>query len=237
MPALILAGLIVVAVVALVWLGVAGRGAVLDRTSRERIRRRIRELDRAASTDDAAIGRLGVSGSGLVTEPRRRLWRDTSVALVLAGSVVLFALALLQTSPRGAVLAATSPPTGSPEPAQPVSAAAPADDTSAMGGSAMPTTTAPATPAPLVTPRATSAPAHPTGSPGRGDASDRMAVLSACPGQSDCFIYTVRPGDNLMSIANWFGIPYPEVLARNPQIRDPAHVHAGDRITLPRPRR
>lgn len=239
---LILAAVTFAAAVAFVRLGQKDGEAVLDRRSRERIRRRIDELDPAARLNDSSLERLGVPGGGLVAEPRRRLWRDTSAVMVLTGSVVLFALALLQTSPRGAVLGATSPPMGSPEAVQPAGPEAPTDDSMALAEPPRPTAIAtlkpaPATPAPAVTLGPTGDQTHPPASPRRSDTGDRMSILSACPGQPDCFIYIVRRGDNLVSIANWFGIPYNEVIARNPQIRNASQVRAGDRITLPRPRR
>lgn len=86
------------------------------------------------------------------------------------------------------------------------------------------------------TPTPTSAPTPPlTASP--APSSDRYAVLKACPGRANCWIYTVRSGDNLRSIANYFGIPYPTVLDMNPRITNPTTIRAGDEIRMPPPTR
>jgi spore germination protein YaaH len=67
--------------------------------------------------------------------------------------------------------------------------------------------------------------------------SDRYALLEPCPDRPDCYIYVVRSGDNLQSIASYFGVPYARVLELNPSISDPALITKGDRIILPPPTR
>lgn len=217
----------------------------LDRQSRQRIRTRVDELGAASRAVDPEPDPGRAAGAGSAVEPHRRLGRDTSAALVLLGSVVLLTLALVQGSPRGGVLGATSAPQGDVEGSQRAGATSPgqAGTDPSQPAKPVPSSTSRPTPATLATPRPTlsppptSAPADQPASSGPVDAGDRMSVLTPCPGRPGCFTYTVRRGDNLASIANWFGIPYLEVLARNPQIHDPSRVHAGDRITLPRPRR
>jgi hypothetical protein len=183
---------------------------------------------------------------------RHRLWRDTSAILVLLGAGLMVVLVVTESGlPRGAVLHATAEPTQRGAETQPAQASGPDEVATATAlASLLETMESASTPAEAANPaeasnpagtrppRLTSTPAptvratiEPTGG------SDRMAVLTPCPDKPDCYVYVVRPGDNLVSIANWFGIPYDQVLALNPQITEPGRVHAGDRITLPRPRR
>jgi hypothetical protein len=82
---------------------------------------------------------------------------------------------------------------------------------------------------PSTRPRPTSAP-EPTGR------SARYALLAACPGTSDCWIYTIRPGDNVYSIARYFGHSLETVYRLNPWTRT-ARLHRGDELFLPSPTR
>jgi hypothetical protein len=88
--------------------------------------------------------------------------------------------------------------------------------------SAAPTPTPP--PAATPTPRPTTTPAP---------SSDRFEVLTRCPSQSDCWIYVIRSGDNLTSIANWFGVSFDRMMAMNPNLALP--IRPGDRLRIPTP--
>ena len=81
-------------------------------------------------------------------------------------------------------------------------------------------------PTPSVTPRPSATPA-PT--------SDRYALLKPCPNKPDCWIYRVRSGDNLFSIANYFGVPLATVKALNPWTAN--GLRAGRDLILPPPTR
>jgi hypothetical protein len=243
--AIFLVGAALLGVLAL-WLyriGDRERDLMLDRTSD-----RIVPIGELGRTRDPGC-RQGAPRGAFGREPAialgpGRLWRDSSVVLVLLGSGLMLILGLTPLlTPSGAVLEATH------RPADPLAIArgstAPASTPAGLIVTPVPGTPVeprpsstagpPPTAAPAATARATAGPTS-AQTPAR-DTGDRMAVLTPCPGEPDCYVYVVRRGDNLVSIANWFGIPYDEVLARNPQIRDPGRVQPGDRITLPRPRR
>jgi hypothetical protein len=84
-------------------------------------------------------------------------------------------------------------------------------------------------PTPTPTPKPTSRP-QPTTPP-----SDRYTVLRRCPDASGCWIYVVRAGDNLFSIANWFGVSLSTVRAWNPWTR--SGLDPGRELRIPTPTR
>jgi hypothetical protein len=94
---------------------------------------------------------------------------------------------------------------------------------------ATPVATPVATPAvtPQPTPRRTATP-RPT--------SDRFAVITKCPGRRDCWIYSVRAGDNLFSIAHWFGVSLDRIYAMNPWAQTRG-IHPGNDLLIPTPTR
>ena len=86
---------------------------------------------------------------------------------------------------------------------------------------------------PLATPLATP---KPVVTPKPKPSSSRYALLKPCPSKPDCWIYTIRSGDNLFSIANYFGVPLERVRALNPWTRT-ERLRAGRQLILPPPTR
>jgi hypothetical protein len=105
----------------------------------------------------------------------------------------------------------------------------PSAEASVEAATALPTVapTRPPTPAPTATPRPTSTPLP---------SSDRYALLKPCGDAPDCWVYTIRSGDNLVSIANYFGVPFDTVTELNPWTRTTQLV-AGQELRLPPPTR
>jgi hypothetical protein len=143
--------------------------------------------------------------------------------------------AAVPTASSGPVLAATATPrpTASAAPTPSPSLVPSPSPTPAPTPSASPVATPLATPVatPVVTPEPTprrTATPRPT--------SDRFAVISRCPGRRDCWIYTIRTGDNLFSIAHWFGVSLDRIYAMNPWARSHG-IRPGNELLIPTPTR
>jgi nucleoid-associated protein YgaU len=100
---------------------------------------------------------------------------------------------------------------------------------------AAPATTGPApspvAPTPTIAePSQTSSPAPPS----PVASLDSLAVLPGCPGHPGCYLYTVRRGDTLGSIADRWAIGLSIVEALNPEIRDPSTIVPGQVVYLGR---
>jgi hypothetical protein len=72
--------------------------------------------------------------------------------------------------------------------------------------------------------------AGPIATPSRPPASSGAATPTP---QRTAQIYVVVQGDNILKIAQAFGLTQAELLAANPQIKDPNKIAIGDQITIP----
>lgn len=142
-----------------------------------------------------------------------------------------FDLAVATASP--ALIAVAATPTVAPSVA--IGPSPTASEAPSATPSAMPSPTSAPTPAPTPTSSPTPPLTPATPKPTPAPTSDRFALLTRCPSTPDCWIYTIRSGDNLRSIANYFGVSYDRVLAMNPNLRRP--IHAGDKLRIPTPTR
>jgi hypothetical protein len=175
-------------------------------------------------------------GTALGSDDLARIARPT-VTPAIAGSVVVVIVAFLLSIAfvvvnRGLTLTAAEAPR-SPSPIAtsavaglettaptPVSTPAPtpapsAIESTAPAAGASPTASLAPTATPAATPRRTpkptaTAPAYPVGA-----TASRMKLLSPCSDTPRCYVYRVRSGDNLYSIANYFGVQLSTVKSWN----------------------
>jgi hypothetical protein len=189
--------------------------------------------------EDSVAGGGGQPGS--VRPPARS---NRTVTPAIAGALVVlaasFALAVAFVLANGGLdLPAAQRPSGSSG----VTAEGPSSSpTDLIGASGPPSSSA--TPEPTASP--SSAPAsprpsiaatpRPTSSPIPRPSSNRYELLTPCPDAADCWIYVVRQGDNLVSIARYFGVPLQVVQERNPWTTTTPLV-AGQQLRLPPPTR
>ena len=76
-----------------------------------------------------------------------------------------------------------------------------------------------------------------------------MSLLTACPGQTNCYQYTVRGAgappagngsnvaDTLAGIAQWFGVDLNTVRQTNPSLGGSDTIHPGQTLKIPSPTR
>lgn len=175
------------------------------------------------------------------TRRRRRVTTPTLVAIVIlivsAGASFAFVLARGGLTLPVAPDSASAPVTARATPAPTVGSVAAATGTPAASPTPTPTPTPSPSPSPSPTPEPTPTPtavATPAATP--RPSSDRYDLLVPCPDKPDCWIYTIRRGDNLTSIARYFGVPLATVKALNPWAAT-SGINPGDKLILPPPTR
>jgi hypothetical protein len=185
--------------------------------------------------------------------PARPLTPATAAALLVFATAFLLSLAFVVTNGGLEIAAAAPDPSasagalaGGPSRTPGVAAtAAPSGvpGSSQAASSSIASLTPSAAPAPTPSPTAAATPvktpaptAVPTAPPTPRPSSSRFALLKPCPGTPDCWIYIIRSGDNLFSIANYFGVPLATVERLNPWTKTTG-LKAGRQLRLPPPTR
>ena len=153
--------------------------------------------------------------------------------LLVAGGLLVLAIVLVVAfmAARGGL--------SLPGPAQ--SAAALGSPSLLPAASASPLATPTPSPTPVPTPTPTAAPtasptpaATPSPTPG-ASLPAAYRGLKPCTDAPDCYLYRVRSGDSMTSIAAKFGITLIALKAANPEISDPSLLHVGDTLRIPLP--
>jgi hypothetical protein len=177
------------------------------------------------------------------------IWTIAGVVLVILSLVFVFT-DLLALPPFGggsgaapSHLAAASPTATHTAAMTPVLVVTPsAQITASPTAHASPSATPKPTPTPVPTPTPLPSVTWPPG----GTAS-RMDLLSACPGQSNCWIYTVRGAgpppagngspvaDTLAGIVGYFGVDIATVRDMNSFLNGGSVIHPGDKLKIPTP--
>ena len=185
-------------------------------------------------------------GSLVVAEPVRRaaVQRGPSTAVIAASLVLVAAIAasfgfvlvrgglampVRSIEPSQVAVVSIEPSASAPTSPSPLPTASPSPDPTPA-----PTDAPTPSPSPVATPAPTPSPAPPSPTPRA--TSDRYLLLTACPDAPDCWIYPIRPGDNLVSIANYFGVPLETVYEMNPETRT-SGIRPGQELRLPPPTR
>lgn len=174
-------------------------------------------------------------------EPKAGLPILTIAGLILVGIAGLILVAALM-----GILPGIHRSSGSAGPSQVavVTASHTAPATPTLAPSPSPAVEPTATPAPSASPSPlpTSTPvASPTWPPGA--TASRMKLLVPCPGQADCYLYTVRGAgvngssvpDNVGGIARFFGVDVDAIYAMNPWAT--SGIQPGQKLKIPPPTR
>jgi len=201
-------------------------------------------------------GSLGSSAPGDRVAATRNLTRSILAALALFGLAFAASITFVLANGGLVLTAAGAPTIPTSSPAADVPAASQTALPAATAATPSPTTdpTATPSPSPIATPSptATASPSvapsptpeptpspTPTPTPSRktpsGATASRLALLKPCPDTANCYIYIVRAGDNLSSIANYFGVPLSSVKAMNPWTN--SGLKAGRELRIPPPTR